>query len=228
MRTPAAWLPLLLLPLTALGGPDRVNARDYALPKPGMEGEPPLNEALRQRRSLREFAARPLALGALSQLLWAAQGITAAGGRRTAPSAGALYPLELHVVAGRVDGLPAGTYRYEPDGHTLTATGKGELLAQLSLLAYGQQWIAKAPAAVVITGVYRRTTGKYGQRGIRYVHIEVGHAGQNLLLQAEALGLGATVVGAFNDRGLARLLGLAEGERPLAVLPVGHPASRGE
>ena len=139
---------------------------------------------------MREFAPEPLSLQTAAQLLWAAQGISSPHGLRTAPSGGALYPLELHLVAGKVAGLPAGIYRYDPAEHGLTRTARGDLRPALARAALNQSWIGEAPAAVVIAAVPRRSTRKYGERGIRYVHIEVGHAGQNLLLQAAGLGLG--------------------------------------
>ena len=196
-------------------------AKSLQLPPPLLQGE--LVQTLQQRRSLREFAPKPLSLESISRLLWAAQGITSPRGLRTAPSAGALYPLELHLVAGQVEGLPAGSYRYDPRSHGLQPCVRGDLRLGLARAALNQSWIAQAPAVVVIAAVPKRTTRKYGERGIRYVHIEVGHAGQNLLLQAVALGLGGTVVVAFGDDAVQRLLGLSAGEQPLVIVPVGHP-----
>ena len=194
----------------------------YPLPEPRLEGGAPLIEALRQRRTSRSFAPRGLALPEIAQLLWAAQGITSPDGFRTAPSAGALYPLELHLLAGDVEGLPAGSYRYDARHHSLTAERTGDLGAALARAALGQNWIAQAPAAVVICAIESRTKAKYGRRGERYVHIEAGHAGQNLLLQAIALDLASATVGAFNDGHVADLLELPHGERPLLILPVGR------
>jgi len=197
------------------------DAESLRLPEPHLQGE--LAQTMQQRRSLREFAAKPLSLEMVARLLWAAQGISSPDGLRTAPSGGALYPLELHLVAGKVAGLPAGSYRYDPAEHGLTRIVRGDLRPALARAALNQSWIAEAPAAVVIAAVPRRSTPKYGERGIRYVHIEVGHAGQNLLLQATALDLGGTVVGAFDDAAVQRLLELPDGEHPLAILPVGYP-----
>ena len=137
-------------------------------------------------------------------------------------SAGALYPLELHLVAGDVEGLQAGSYRYNPKHHTLKAETLGDLRSALAQAALNQDWIAQAPVIVVVGAVYSRTTRKYGRRGARYVHMEVGHATQNLLLQAEAMGLGSATVGAFDDDLLQRLLRLPEDESPLAILPLGY------
>ncbi len=193
------------------------------LPRPSLGGAGSLDAALQSRRSVRAFAPRALTLSAVTRLLWAAQGITAGDGLRTVPSAGALYPLELHLIVGKVDDLPAGSYRYDPHRHALLSEIAGDQRAKIADAALHQHWIAQAAAIVVVTAFDARTTRKYGPRGVRYVHMEVGHASQNLLLQAAELGLAATVVGAFDDDGLAALLDLEQGERPLAILVVGHP-----
>ena len=192
-----------------------------ALPEPETSGETPLETLLQQRRSVREYGEAALELAAIGQLLWAAQGITDPQGLRTAPSAGALYPLELYVVAGNVEGLTPGVYHYQPDRHALQQTSTGDQRRLLAHAAHGQSWVRTAAAVLVITAVYERTTGKYADRGIRYVHMEVGHAAQNLFLQAEALGLAAVVVGAFEDDAVATALDLATDEQPLMLLPVG-------
>jgi SagB-type dehydrogenase family enzyme len=159
----------------------------------------------------------------VAQLLWAAQGISSREGYRTAPSAGALYPLELHLVAGRVEGLPVGSYRYDPVRHALQVAMPVDIRQAIAKAALDQDWIAQAPVVIVISAVDARTTGKYGRRGVRYVHMEVGHASQNLLLQAVALGLAGAIVGAFDDERLKHLLRLPAEERPLAIVPLGHP-----
>ncbi len=192
------------------------------LPGPQYDGKVSLEESLLNRRSIRSYTGQPLTLQEVSQLLWAAQGITEAGGFRTAPSAGALYPLELYVVVGDVQDLTPGVYRYQPDGHQLTKIMDGDRRGELASAALGQGCVKEGAAAFVFAVVYERTTGKYGERGIRYVHIEVGHAAQNLCLQATALGLGAVTVGAFSDEQITRVLNLPEGEQPLYIIPVGR------
>jgi SagB-type dehydrogenase family enzyme len=157
----------------------------------------------------------------LSQLLWAAQGITHPRGLRTAPSAGALYPLEIFVVAGNVATLPAGTYEYEPDGHRLVSVTEGDLRPDLAAAALGQSPIRSAPVVIAIVADYGKTTIKYGERGIRYVHLEAGHAAQNLCLQAETLGIGSVVIGAFSDKDVASLL-RSPGQQPLYLIPLGR------
>lgn len=191
------------------------------LPSPRLDSGFALERALAERRSVREFGSRALALGELAQLLWTAQGVTHRDGRRTAPSAGALYPLELYVVAGDVRDLAPGVYQHLPARHALQQLAAGDVRGQLCAAALAQECVAAGAAVVVFTAVERRTTRKYGERGVRYVHIEVGHAAQNLALAATALGLGSVTVGAFDDAAVARLLNLPKGEAPLYLMPVG-------
>jgi len=202
---------------------EKAEEADVLLPEPHLDGELSVERALAQRRSVREFEREPLPLAAASQLLWAAQGVTHHRGFRTAPSAGALYPLELYLVAGAVTGLAPGVYRYEPRRHRLVRGVTGDAREGVARAALGQDWIAEAPAILVVGAVYERTARKYRERTARYVHIESGHAAQNVYLQAEALGLGTTIVGAFRDEELVRALGMPTEVKPLAVLPVGRP-----
>jgi len=202
--------------------------KSYGLAAPSLTGVVALEQALHLRRSIRAFAPRSLPLEAVAQLLWAAQGISSPDGRRTAPSAGALYPLELYLVAGSVEGLASGCYRYLAHTHTLSPKLPGDLRPALAEAAMGQGWIAQAPAAVVIAADYSRTEWKYAERAERYVHIEAGHAGQNLVLQAVALDLGTTVVGAFDDLAIKGLLQLGSEEQPLVIIPIGYPRSGGQ
>lgn len=195
---------------------------ELKLPEPRHESETSVEEALLKRRSVRSYREEPLTLAEVSQLLWAAQGITAPGwGGRTAPSAGALYPLEVYAVVGEVEGLEPGIYHYRPEGHLLMRRKAGDLRSELAAVALGQAWVREAPLVLVIAARYERTTRKYGERGVRYVHIEVGHVGQNVYLQAEALALGTVMVGAFSDQEVKELLGIEE--EPLALMPVGRP-----
>ena len=191
------------------------------LPEPRYDSDISIEQSLLQRRSIRSYTDEPLTLQELSQLLWAAQGITDSRGFRTAPSAGALYPLELYVVVGDVAELPIGVYRYQPDKHQLHKTMDGDKRTELAEVAIWQDFIAEGAAVIVFTAVYQRTTRKYDDRGIRYVHIEVGHAAQNLCLQATAMDLGTVPIGAFYDEEVAKLLNLPENEQPLYIIPVG-------
>ena len=194
------------------------------LPAPDRAGRAPLETLLERRRSEREFADRPLDLGELAQLAWAGLGRSRAGRGRTVPSAGALYPLDLYVVAGDVRDLAPGVYRYDAAAHALDPRSPGDLRRELAEAAVGQSWIADAPAALVVAAVYARLTGKYGDRGVRYARMEVGLVAQNVYLQAEALDLGTTFVGAFHDDAVQEVLGLPADVEPLALLPVGTPA----
>jgi SagB-type dehydrogenase family enzyme len=170
---------------------------------------------------VREFAAEPLELWQISQLAWAAQGVTGPDLHRTAPSAGALYPLELYVVAGNVNGLPPGIYKYDLCSHELSLSVQSDKRRELCEAALSQSSIIEAAAVFAVSAVYKRTTAKYGERGIRYVHMEAGHAAQNLLLQAAVLGLGSVLVGAFSDERVRQILMLNEIESPLYLIPVG-------
>lgn len=180
------------------------------LPVPDFKGRISVEEALKNRRSIRNYKQVPLSLKELSQILWATDGKTADWGGRTAPSAGATYPLEIYVVIGNVEGIPAGLYYYEIDTHSLTLVKEGDLRVELSKAALNQLSVKVAPITIIISGVFERTTNRYGKRGERYVYIEVGHCGQNIHLQAEALGLGTVMIGAFEDEKVKKVLGIKE------------------
>ncbi len=189
------------------------------LPPPATSGTASLEEALAARRSVRDFTPDPMPRVELSQLLWAAQGVTSSGGKRTAPSAGALYPLEIYV-ADRT-----GTYHYLPEGHALEEIGDDDLRPALADAALGQAAVGGAAAVFVVAAVPSRTEAKYGQRADRYVKLEAGHAAQNLLLQAVVLELGAVPIGAFGDQEIQRLLDLPVDVEPLYLIAVGRPAT---
>jgi SagB-type dehydrogenase family enzyme len=194
------------------------SASALRLPPPEQKGKMSLEEALARRRSVREFTREALSDRELSQLLWAAQGTTHAEGLRTAASAGALYPLELYVASA------SGFYRYEARPHQLIWLSDRDLRAAMHRAASDQEAITQAPAVFLFAAVYERTSRKYGAaRTPRYVHMEVGHAAQNLLLEAVALGLGGVPVGAFEDEALQKALPLPVDHRPLYLVPVGHP-----
>jgi SagB-type dehydrogenase family enzyme len=193
------------------------------LPKPELDGDMAVERALRYRRSGRDYSRKPLDLAALSQLLWAAQGITNRVGDRTAPSAGALYPLELYVAAGEVEDLPTGVYKYRPQGHQLVEHAAGDVRSKLATHAWRQSWVKAAPAIIVFTTVPERVTDEYGKDAIRYVYMEVGHAAQNLHLQAVALGLATVVVGALDEPRVRATLALEKEEIPQVLMPIGHP-----
>lgn len=196
-------------------------AKTLSLSTPVREGSVSLERALQDRRTRRVFDAKPLTLADVAQLLWAMQGTTAPDGGRTAPSAGALYPLEVYVAVGDAQGIAEGIYRYVSAGHELVAVAAGDVREMLAAAALGQQWVAQAAIIFIIGAVEARTTAKYGPRGVRFVHIEVGHTAQNALLQAEALGLNAGVVGAFDGDLVAQALNLPADTQPIYLIPIG-------
>jgi SagB-type dehydrogenase family enzyme len=185
-----------------------------------------VEEAIAKRRSVREYASDPITLAELSQLLWAAQGLTDARNRlRASPSAGALYPLELYVVVrerGVVD-LPAGVYHYSPEDERITIVKDGDWSGELRTAALDQEVVGLAAVNIVTTAVVQRTKSKYGQRGLQYVYQESGHAAENVFLQAVSLGLGSAVIGAFDEEKVRSVIGARPEERPIYVQTVGTP-----
>jgi SagB-type dehydrogenase family enzyme len=233
-RTPYTFLSLLIALCagtafttateTAHGGslmPEQMS-QTIKLPNPRLDSDMSIEKALLQRRSTRKYKGTPLTRAEVSQLLWAAQGMTDPRGFRTAPSAGALYPLEVYLVAGNVDGIPAGIYRYIPQRHEIAKMVQGDKRAELRDAALGQEQIKQAAAVLVISAFTERTTVKYRDRGIRYVHMEAGHAAQNVYLQATALGLGTVVIGAFHDDAVRKIMNMPDREQPLTIMPVGR------
>jgi|GEM_PF-109855 len=197
-------------------------SRRVELAEPRYDSSFSVEKAMRGRRSIRSYSDAPLTLAEVSQLLWAAQGITNDRGFRTAPSAGALYPLEVYVVAGKVDGLAAGIYKYRPREHELWRVDLGDKRRELSEAALGQEPVADGAIDIVFAAVYGRTAVKYGERATRYVHMEIGHAAQNVFLQAGALDLGAAVIGAFFDEEVEKVVQMERDERALYIMPVGR------
>jgi len=187
------------------------------LSRPRQDGDVSLEAAIARRRSVRSFTDQTLTLEQLSQLLWAAQGVTDPRGFRAAPSAGALYPLELYVAT------PNGFFHYLPERHALEQLSSADLRPVVWEHGLKQDALRAAPVVLLICAVYARTEAKYGQRATRYVHIEAGHAAQNLLLQAVALGLGGVPIGAFYDDSLQVALALPKDHAPLYLLAVGYP-----
>ncbi len=191
------------------------------LPRPRLKSGYSFEKVLGERRSVREYSSEALTIENVSQLLWAAQGVTRPEGSRTAPSAGATFPLELYLVAGNVNGLAQGLYRYRADQHKLIQLVNKDLRGDLAAAALGQEWMKESAIIIVIAAVYARATQKYGQRGVRYAHMEVGHAAQNVYLQAASLNMGTTLVGAFDDKRVKEVLKLPSDEQPLGLMPIG-------
>jgi len=186
------------------------------LPQPNMDGSISLEKVIAGRRSRRNFLRETLTLEQIGQLVWAAQGQDTGSRYRTTPSAGATYPLEVFVVTS--DDL----FHYLPQKHILEVLVEKDLRSGLAGAAWGQEFIEAAPLTIVFTAQFSRTTGRYGQRGIRYVYMEAGHAAQNVGLQAEAMGLGSVAVGAFDDTSVSRLLSLPDYLEPVYMVVVGH------
>lgn len=190
------------------------------LPAPSFKSNVSVEQALKNRRSVRKYKNSSLTLKEISQILWATDGKNAPWGGRTSPSAGATYPIEIYVLAGNVKGLNPGFYHYEVNNHSLLLIKKQDLRREVSKAAFNQPWVEKAPAVIVICAVFERTTQRYGERGKRYVYMEAGHCGQNLHLQCETLGLGTVMVGAFDDKSVKEILGIKEDV--LYLCPVGR------
>ncbi|OPY25626.1 MAG: Nitroreductase family protein [Methanocella sp. PtaU1.Bin125] len=232
-------LPALIIGCFQLSGPPAgagpaPEGETIRLPAPSRDSSTSIEQALSGRRSARDYRDEPLSLSDVSQLLWAAQGLSGTEGLRTAPSAGALYPLEVYVVAGNVPDLKPGVYRYVPREHAIVMVADGDKRADLSRVALGQPSVKDAPIDIVIAGVYERTTGKYDTpvsdeltgakypAGVKYVHMEAGHASQNVYLQCESLGLGTVAIGAFSEEGVRNVTGMSGEKRPLYIMPVGR------
>jgi SagB-type dehydrogenase family enzyme len=195
------------------------------LPDPITDGDVSLEMTIHQRRTVRSFHGKALTLNQFSQLLWTAQGVTDPGGfKRAAPSAGALYPMDIYgaVGDGCIEGLGPGVYLYDPAAHSLSLAQKGDARRDIAMASLEQMWMSHAPITFVITAEYRRITGKYGRRGVRYAMIEAGHIGQNIFLQSQAMGLAAGIVGAFEDREVIRIMGIKDNREPLLIMPVGY------
>ena len=187
-----------------------------SLPEPHLEGSVSLETALARRRSCREYAESPLALPAIGQLLWSAQGITHPSGLRAAPSAGARYPLRVRYYCR------CGGFLYLPAGHQLRKITGQDLRPQLAQAAYGQEYVEHCGGVLLFTALFGRTTSRYGERGKRYVFLDLGHAAQNVHLQAVTLGLDSVAIGSFDDDLVGRICELPPEEDPLYLIPVGY------
>jgi len=203
----------------------RKGGSSMRLPDPVLDGDVSLERAVHQRRTIRSFEGKALTLKQLSQLLWAAQGSTGAEGfKRAAPSAGALYPMDIYGAVGGdcIERLEPGLYHYEPAEHSIDLVKEGDVRRDIAVASLSQMWMAYAPLTLVITAEYGRIMVKYGQRGIRYAMIEAGHIGQNIFLQSQAMGLEAGIVGAFEDQKVIQVMGIKETHEPLLIMPVGY------
>jgi SagB-type dehydrogenase family enzyme len=213
----------LLLLCGVMAGPVRTDSV-IKLPPPDTVGQVTVEQALWYRRSVRAFADESLSMKQVGQLLWAAQGLNRGLAGRTAPSAGATYPMELYLVAGKVKGLKPGVYHYGIDGHSLVLMQDGDHRAELAEAALGQKSIVTAPVVLVLAAEFGRTAKRYAERAPRYVYMEAGHVGENVHLQSEALGLGTVMIGAFQDDRVKKFLGIRQ--EPLYIMPVGGKVSK--
>ena len=218
---------LIVLAMAALALSDSSNSEGSGvvkLPAPRTDGGISVEKALSERRSIRSFKNESLTIDEVSQLLWAAQGVTDDKGHRTSPSAMASYPLEVYLLAGNVTDLPAGVYHYSPQGHNLSTIALGNKIAELfnSSVNGRADWRASAPAIFIVTDVFERINKVPGEDLSRFVHVEAGTASENLLLEVVSLGLGATYTAGFDENKTREYLGLARGEDPIAVIPVGR------
>ena len=199
-----------------------------SLPSPVLTGNISVEEAIQNRRSVRTFSNESITIGNLSQILWAAQGITDnQSSLRAAPSAGQVYPLEIYIIIGNngVSGLENGVYHYVPSNNTLEKLLNGDLRSDLSGIANGQPWVKQAPIDILITGNYLKMVDKYGDKDLstRFVDLEAGHVGENIYLESESLGLVTVSLGSFNEKQLVQLLNIPNNETPIYIFPVGHP-----
>lgn len=209
---------------------------EVLLPLPDKVTTVSVEEAILLRKSVREWADTPISIEHLSLLLWASQGVVEEVDgwlRRAAPSAGATYPLEIYVVVG-TEGvylgdrgyLAAGVYKYDYRRNSVRIVREGDVRRELWEATLRQDWVRDAPVSVVVCAVYERTTWRYGERGVRYVHMEAGHVGQNIYLMSVALGLGTVAIGAFHDEDVAEVIRAQRNEHPIYVFPVGVPQTQ--
>jgi len=194
-----------------------MSLKSIELPKPNTQGSILLEQAIENRKSVRSFTKQGLSLDLIGQILWAGQGLRDSTSNRTVPSAGALYPLELYLVTEE------GVYHYYPDGHRMELHVEGDMRSSLSSAALGQECVAQAPATILLTAVFSRIETKYGkERSPQYIYLEAGHAAQNILLQATALGLDGVPVGAFYEEQVSKVLQLPQAHFPLYLIPLGY------
>jgi len=198
-----------------------------SLPSPVLKSNLSVEQGIQDRRSVRHYTGEPLTLKDISQILWAAQGITDKTlNLRAAPSAGQVYPLEIYIVVGKggVTGLAEGVYHYVPSNHSLEKTLMSDTRSDLSQAANGQPWVKEAPVDIVITGNYNKMISKYKDETLstRFVNLEAGHVGENIYLEAGARGLVTVALGSFKDDQVHKILGIPDSENTIYIFPVGH------
>ncbi|MCU4173438.1 SagB/ThcOx family dehydrogenase [Carboxylicivirga sp. N1Y90] len=216
---------------------EKLDDKTYQLPTPEFTSNISVEESMLNRRSQRDYRSQAITAQQLSQVLWSAYGITQAieepeflrGGLKTAPSAGARYPLDIYVLIGNVDGLKKGLYKFLPNGHKLLKLNSADLRHELCIASYDQLMIQEAPAVLLYSAIFERCTSKYGDRGReRYVCMDLGHSAENVYLQVQSLGLGTCAIGAFNDEEVSNIINLPTEEEPLYILPIGYYNEKAE
>ncbi len=205
-----------------------MNEAKIKLPPPKIRGKISVEEAIAKRRTHRAYEKTPLTVQEVSQLLFASQGINNGKNRRTVPSAGALYPIEVYLASGNVKGVAPGIYKYHPEKHQLLRIAEGDKRKDLLAATSFQFWIEEAPAIIILCGTPWKTMIKYGWRGRSFILMEIGHAGQNISLQAIPLGMGTVCMGGFNKTRVRKILKLRGTETPLYILPVGKVAKNNQ
>ena len=195
------------------------NKTSIELPPPSKEGGISVEEAISKRRSIRRYSKEPLILREISQILWSASGVTSTTGYRAAPSAGATYPIEIYILIINAEDINPGLYQYNYNNHSINFYRNIESLKPFVSAALGQDFVSEASINIIISAEFSRTTMIYGNRGYRYVWMEAGHIAENIHLQAESLGLGTVIIGAFYDDKIKRFLNIKE--EPLCIMPIG-------
>ncbi len=189
---------------------------EIKLPNPKLKGEKSLEECIYERESVRSYKDKEIEIEKVSQILWASQGKK--GHKRTVPSAGATFPLEIYITLKN-----KGYFHYNFEKHILELITDDDLSKKLAEASGNQQSIAEAYFNIIICAVFERTTQRYGERGIRYVFIEVGHCAQNVHLEAVSMGLSSVPIGAYEDNKVKEVLGLKKKIEPLYIIPIGYP-----
>jgi len=211
-----------LINLTYIKIDAQMQHNQIKLPAPVTESKTSIEKAIKERRSIRKYRNIALSINELSQLLWAGQGITDSFNKyRSYPSAGALFPLELYVAINKVEKIEKGLYYYDPFKHVLIKKSDKDIIPEITQAALNQQFINESAIVLIYTAIKSRSTSRYGERGLRYIYMEAGHAAQNIYLQAVSLNLGVVVIGAFIDKEISKILNLKDDEIPVYIIPVG-------
>ena len=192
------------------------------LPEPNLQSNFSLEQALKQRRSRRDFSDNPISLNQLSQVLWAAYGITKEPIYKTAPSAGAIYPMTIYVSTCKVKNMENGFYRYIPETHSLKLIDDNNYKKIIYKLGYRQNCLKNPAFTILMAANFNKIENRYGNKAKRYTFMEAGHISQNIYLQVESLGLGTVAVGAFNEASMNKNLPVKAEENIIYIMPIGN------